>query len=102
MLQLTSTHQYGTTTIGVFRCRQGHGDPTSKPVPGLAAAYPKDQGIRQHSSVIFATDFESEQWNTEWAYAGVKEKIDTVETDATRKFQPYNGKALRVKISKAF
>ena len=99
-LRLFTIRQYGTATIGVFRCSQGHDLPPSDPIRGLAAAYPRDQGISRDPNVIFATDFESPKWNDEWTYAGNLKVIDTVPGDVKRKFQPLQSKALRVRIAK--
>ncbi|MHC4177246.1 MAG: disaggregatase related repeat-containing protein, partial [Planctomycetota bacterium] len=99
-LRLYTTRQYGTAEIGVFRCKQGHDLPPSDPIPGLASRYPGDKGIGKNPDVVFATDFESQQWSDEWTYAGKMEVIDTVSEDVERKFEPLQGKALRVKIAK--
>jgi hypothetical protein len=98
-LRLFTTRQYGDATIGVFRCSQGHDEPTSDPTTGLASKYRSDREIGQDEDVIFATDFESSKWNEEWTYAGKLEVIDTVSADSKRKFQPFDGKALRVRIA---
>jgi hypothetical protein len=98
-LRLYSTKQYGRADIGVFRCRQGHDLPPSDPTVGLASQYPNDRGIAKDPDVVFATDFESEAWHNEWTYAGKIKVIDTVSEDAERKFEPLQGKALRVKIA---
>ncbi len=99
-LRLYTTKQYGSAEIGVFRCQQGHDEPPSEPILGLAARYPGDTGIAKDADVIFATDFESEQWNNEWTHAGEMKVIDTINEDDARKFQPLQGNALRVKIAK--
>lgn len=99
-LRLYTLKQYGDADVGVFRCEQGHQLPPSKPIDGLAARYPKDQGIGADPNVIFATDFESETWHKEWTYAGKMEVIDVVSQDKARKFEPLAGKALRVRVAK--
>lgn len=99
-LRLYTTRQYGAAEIGVFRCKQGHDLPPSDPIPGLASRYPGDKGIDRNPDIVFATDFESQQWNEQWTYAGKMEVIDTVSEDAQRKFEPLRGKALRVRIAK--
>ena len=98
-MRLYTTRQYGDAEIGVFRCKQGHNLPSSDPISGLASRYPSDKGIAKNPDVVFATDFESQRWNDEWTYAGKMKVIDTVTEDAKRKFEPLNGKALRVKIA---
>lgn len=98
-LRLVSTKQYEQATIGLFRCAQGHDQPPSEPVEGLAAKYPGDRGIAQDPEVVFFTDFESETWADEWTVAAPQEMIDTVAADPTRKFEPLQGKALRSKLA---
>ncbi len=99
-LRLYTIRQYGDAEIGVFRCKQGHDQPPTDPILGLAARYPDDKGVAQHPDVVFATGFESEKWNDEWTYAGKMEVLDTVNADAQRKLETLQGKTLRVKIAK--
>ena len=100
-LRLVTFRQYGREgTIGLFRCAQGHDEPTSDPISGLASRYPADDGIGGDAHVIFATQFESDQWSEEWTRAGEMRVIDTVAADAERQFAPHRGKALRVRIAK--
>jgi hypothetical protein len=100
ILQLYTTKQYGSADIGVFGCRQGHEEPESEPVLGLAAEHVRDKAIGSDSEVIFFADFESSDWDDAWTYAGIPEVIDTIETDPDRRFQSWQGKALRVRIAK--
>lgn len=100
-LVLFTTKQYGSAQVGVFRCRHGHGEPKSKPALGIAAAYPGDRGIAKDPAVLFATDFESRDWQKEWTQAEPKAKIDTVEPNIKfKQFEALQGKALRSQISK--
>jgi hypothetical protein len=99
-LRLYTTRQYGDADIGVFRCQQGHDLPLSPPVPGLAARYAHDQGIGEDDGVIFATGFESDHWADEWTQAGDLAVVGTIDADPSRKFEPLQGKALRVRIAK--
>ena len=98
-LRLYTTRQYATAVVGVFRCQQGHKLSPSDPIPGLASRYPGDAGIAAAKSVLFATDFESPKWNEEWTYAGDMNVLDTIEADGERRFEPLDGKALRVRIA---
>lgn len=98
-LRLYTTRQYGSSTVGVFRCAQGHDLPPSEPIFGLAAKSSFDKGLRSDASVIFSTDFESEKWAAEWTNAGHLKVIDTVDADPRRRFEPLRGKALRVRIA---
>ncbi len=99
-LRLHTSRQYGDATVGVFRCRQGHEAPDTNPLPGLAAGFPHDRNIGSHKSVLFATGFESADWDSEWTRAGEMQAIDIVTNDPARKFAPFSGKALRVRIAK--
>lgn len=98
-LRLFVSRVYKGGAVGVFRCSQGHDEPLSEPKLGLAARYAGDEGIDKDADVIFATGFESDRWNEAWSYAGKMEVLDTVASDAGRKFQPLSGKALRVRIA---
>jgi hypothetical protein len=98
-LRLYTTNQYGHADIGVFRCSQGHDQPPSEPVRGLAASYVAYKGIAGDPAVIFFTDFEAEGWGDQWTHVGHVEVIDTVRADAKREFEPLQGKALRVRIA---
>jgi hypothetical protein len=99
-LGLYSFAQYGSSMeIGIFRCAQGQDLRTSKPTLGLAAKYPGDRGIRGDPDVVFFTDFESDEWADEWTQAADLKVLTTVESDQQRKFEPLQGKALRVKIA---
>ena len=71
-LKLHSTSQYGSASIGVFRCRQGHEDPRTEIVSGIARRYPGDRRIIDDPEVIFATGFERENWQDEWTYPHMK------------------------------
>ncbi len=100
-LVLHSTEQYGSATIGVFRCGQGHDEPPTQPVLGLAANYKDDQGIAADPVVIFATGFERDDWQDEWTVAEPMDKIDTIAADATfENFEALQGRALRSRIAK--
>lgn len=100
-LVLQSTKQFGSATVGVFRCRQGHDEALSKPVLGIAARYTNDQGIDADPDVIFATGFESTNWQSEWTVAEPKDRIDTIDANTDFKhFQPLLGHALRSRIAK--
>ncbi|MFG0264146.1 MAG: polysaccharide lyase [Rhodopirellula sp. JB055] len=98
-LLLHSPEQFGSASIGVFRCSQGETDLPSSPVRGIAAKYENDRGIAKDPDVIFATDFEQADWESEWTQAGPNGKVDTVDPDTNFKgFIPLQGKALRSRI----
>ncbi|MBN1671145.1 MAG: DNRLRE domain-containing protein [Kiritimatiellae bacterium] len=93
----TYAPQYGgTTAIGVFRCAQGHDQPPSPPVPGLASNYVNDAGLAAHPDVLFFEGYESADWRNNWTHTGGV--TDTVDSDPARRFEPLQGKALRARI----
>ncbi|TWU57143.1 polysaccharide lyase [Rubripirellula reticaptiva] len=47
---------------------------------------------------LFHCDFESDTWWSEWAVKQRDPHTDTVESDPSRKFEPHNGKALRIRV----
>ncbi len=99
-LRLYSDRQYGSATIGVFRCQQSHDAEPSQPIVGVAWEYPGDREIESDPSVLFAADFEDPAWADRWSVAEIKRVIDTVADDDQRKFEPLRGKALRVRIAR--
>lgn len=101
VLVLQTTKQYGSASIGVFRCRQGHDESPSLPVLGIAAKYKNDHGIGDDPDVVFATGFERTNWQNDWTQAEPRDRIDTVDVDSRfENFLPLDGRALRSKIAK--
>ncbi len=98
MLRLYTYEQYdgGNIVAGVFRCAQGEAVASADPIAGIAAGYTDDQGIEGHPDVIFATGFESANWQAEWSSANGT--IDIVSEDEIRQFTPLMGKSLRALI----
>jgi hypothetical protein len=90
ILRLFSTAQTSgaQAVIGVFRCRQGHDVPDQEPILGLAAKYPRDQGVAKDPDVIFFTDFEADCWRDEWSQVANRNANETVAADPARKFEP--------------
>src|SRR5262249_44678297 len=76
ILQLVTFKQFANGEVGAFACDQGEEVDASAPILGLAAKHPGDRGIAKHPDVIFATDFESPDWQKEWTQAAGK--VDTV------------------------
>jgi hypothetical protein len=95
-LRLYTYQQYGggTLEVGVFRCDQGHDEPYSDPIAGIAADYDEDVGIDAHSDVLFFADFETGDGSDGWTSAGGT--FETVDTDAALGFVPLSGRALKV------
>ena len=50
------------------------------------------------SGVVFQCDFESETWWREWGERQQPKRTQTVSEDRQRKFEPHNGKALRIHV----
>ena len=66
---------------------------------GLAAEYAYDKGIGKDPSVIVFTNFESEQWHNYWS-GGKRRTVRVLNEDKERDFEPFQNKALRIKVSK--
>ncbi len=98
MLRFVADRVYAGGEIGVFACDQGEEVQSMKPILGLAAKHPNDRGIDKNPDVIFATGFESPEWQKEWTQAGGK--VDTVAADPETKFEPLDGKACRAHLAK--
>lgn len=98
-LVLLSPQQFGSASIGVFRCNQGEPNAPTSPALGIAAKYENDRGITNDPDVIFATGFERADWKSEWTQAGPDGKVDTVNPESRSEgFLPLQGKALRSRI----
>lgn len=97
-LQLYTTAQYGDVRVGVFRCWQGHDVSLSEVRWGIAVRYPADRGLRHDKAVWFFEDFESPGWQSSFSQVAPPHTLETVLTDEPRKFQPWQGKALRVRM----
>jgi len=98
VLRLHTFAQYGgPMVVGVFRCAQGHDVPEQAPRLGLAAKYSHDRGIERDPDVIFAARFESEDWSDAWTYAAGS--LEPVAADPKHRFEPLQGRALRVKMA---
>ena len=50
------------------------------------------------SKDLFHCDFESQDWWREWGLREPPPRVDVVHADSQRRFQPHDGKALRVRI----
>ncbi len=90
----------GGAEIGVFRCAQGGGDVREDEVrdDGVAKRYPGDVGIMEDPAVVFACDFDGEDWKGGWTQVGPEEMLETVDSDAGLRFEPLDGRALRARI----
>jgi hypothetical protein len=48
--------------------------------------------------VLFQSDFQADDWYTAWGERGVPARVETVDADARLKFEPFRGKALKIRI----
>jgi len=64
---------------------------------GLAARYPRDEGIGTDPEVIVTTGFESDAWRHDFS-GGIRPTVSVVADDPERDFQPLCGNALRIKV----
>lgn len=99
-LVLTTQRQFGRALqLGVYQLRP----PSAlemKPAMGLASAHPGDKAIRQNPDVIFATDFESPDWEGEWSSLSRGSNAEIVDASESNGFKPLQGKALRATVPK--
>ena len=54
----------------------------------------------ENAAPTFDCEFESSTWFQEWGLDEAQEFTDTVSEDVQRKFEPLNGKALRIRVKK--
>ncbi|QDU96942.1 polysaccharide lyase [Lignipirellula cremea] len=101
VLRLVVEKVYGSgeCQVGVFRCSQGHAEPPSEPLLGLARKFPGDRGLGDDPQVLLQADFETPFWDKKWSQVAVKEKLSIVGDDQDLMFQPLRGKALKVKMA---
>ena len=66
---------------------------------GLAMTYPGDKGIEKDADVIASADFESDAWRKDWS-GGRRATVRVLSEDEERRFEPWQGKALRIKVEK--
>lgn len=101
VLCLVSDKQYaGATEIGVYRVTPPYERATSEVKYGIASAFVGDVGIENHPDVYFATGFENFAWIADWRYYDPRSNAESVVADVVRKFEPFSGKALRVRLVK--
>jgi hypothetical protein len=97
-LRLFVFGEFGSSTVGIFRSRQGHDEPSFRAILGLAADYPDDVGITDHPEVHFAAAFETSDWGDGWSYGTGASTLSRVYDEPGLQFQPLLGYALRVEI----
>ena len=66
---------------------------------GLAADHLGDKGLGGDSNVIAVVDFSSDQWRRQLS-GGERQTVSVVTEDNARRFTPWQGAALRIKVPK--
>lgn len=101
VLELTkqAEGQTGAATAGVYELDAPRIDRSAQVRRGLADRYPNDQGIERHPAVVKFEGFESRSWTNGWAIQ--KESVfRVVDRDESLRFEPLQGRALRVTVRK--
>ncbi len=89
------------TRAGVFQCDSGREAPApAEPAAGIAARYPEDRGIGQDAAVVLFSDFEAEDWGRRWSRGVDAATLSPMAADPERRLEPFQGRALRVRIPK--
>jgi hypothetical protein len=101
VLELTSRdRQYGDVTIGAFELASPLRlpiAPSASPTTGIAARYAGDAGLARDPAVMLFEDFESADWRGRWSEVGGD--IEVVGAGSGFGFEPFAGRALRVRIA---
>lgn len=101
VLFLVSDMRYASgTDVGIYRAAPSFSRQPGESHTGLAKDFAKDAGIGKHPDVLFATGFESSIWLTEWNYFDPRSSAEVVSQDAAGRFEPFAGRALRVRLEK--
>jgi len=96
-LRLVAERVYRTPlVIGVYQLTPPASWP-SELRQGLAQGFRNDIGIERHRDVLFADRFEPGRNAAVWSGSGMSDDR-TVASDATNRFEPFDGHALRVTI----
>jgi hypothetical protein len=101
VLELTkrAEGQTGAATAGVYELDAPRMDRSAQVRRGLADRYRYDQGIERDPAVIKFEGFEGRSWASGWAIQ--KESVfRVVDRDDGLRFEPLQGKALRVTVKK--
>lgn len=91
----------GTVDLGVYALDPPTIDPDVPVQRGLAARYPDDRGIENDPAVVKFSGFEEpfSSWKRGWAM-DERSGYDVIDRDERLRFEPLQGKALRVTIGK--
>lgn len=91
--------QTGAATAGVYELDAPAINRKAPVHQGLADRYPNDQGIERDPAVVKFEGFESRSWASGWAIQ--KESVfQVVDRDESLRFEPFQGRALRVTVKK--
>ncbi len=100
VLQMTTAgKQRSGSAVGIYQLDPPRVADSPGPHRGLAASYPRDQGIAGSPDVWMATDFESATWQSAWTYVSPNSHVDRVRRDEGLRFEPLSGYALRVEVA---
>ncbi len=88
----------GSNEVGVYRLTHGLERADSGPTWGIAAAYPDDENIEQHTSVLLSSDFESGNWSDAWSSGEENERFQRVGASEGNNFVPHLGQAMRIRF----
>jgi hypothetical protein len=101
VLYLVSGMRYESgAAIGVYRVAPPYTRMSGSMTMGLAKGFARDVGIQKQPDVVFATGIESPVWITEWNYFDPRSAAEAISENAPRRFEPFAGRALRVRLLK--
>lgn len=86
--------------IGVYRAAPPYTRAPASMQTGIAAGNAGDANIERHPDVLFATGFERRDWVAEWSVLTPSSKAEPVVNDPRLNFEPFSGRALRVRIER--
>lgn len=84
-------------TVGAFSTEPPWAKASVARTNGLAARHPGDQGIAREPDVLFAADFEQEDWLSSWNRM-TRSEMAIVDAGEKNGFAPLRGKALRTTL----
>lgn len=84
-------------TVGAFSTQPPWAERSIARTDGLAAQYPGDAGLTRAPDVLFAADFEGENWLASWNRL-TRSELAIVEAGEQNGFAPLQGKALKTTL----
>lgn len=84
-------------TVGAFSTQPPWAEASAVHNDGLAARHPGDRGIDRVPEVLFAADFERENWLTDWKSL-TRSEMAVVGAGEDNGFEPLQGKALKTTL----